>query len=78
MSARRGRPRLAEGEGRSVVFTLRLTELEHADIELAARLSGEPVSRWAREALLQEAHFIKYRTDITPSRRQSGRSRKPA
>ena len=76
MSAARGRPRLAEGEGRTVVFTLRLTDLEHIDLEIAARLSGQPVTRWARDVLLSEARFAKHITDVRTSDRRPTKAKR--
>jgi len=50
-----GRPPLPEGEAKSVVFTLRITEAERAELEAAAKLDDEPVTRWARNALVEHA-----------------------
>ena len=47
-----GRPPLAAGEAREIVFTLRLTEGERDAIVEAAQRMGEPATRWARSALM--------------------------
>lgn len=48
-----GRPPLPEGQAKSRVFTLRLTEDEHRAIVAAA--GAVPPTVWARETLLQAA-----------------------
>ncbi len=52
MTAKRGRPALAEGKGRDVLFTIRLTKAERAAIAKAAASAGKPETRWARETLV--------------------------
>jgi len=47
-----GRPPLPEGEVREIVFTLRLSEAERDRIVEAAKLAGQPATRWARETLV--------------------------
>ncbi len=51
----RGRPPLAEGGARDVVFTLRLAEAERDELVAAAERAGKPVTQWARETLLAAA-----------------------
>jgi hypothetical protein len=46
-----GRPKLPKGEARSV-FSLRFSQAERKKIETAAKKSGEPLTQWARNALL--------------------------
>jgi hypothetical protein len=50
-----GRPALAEGTARTAVFALKLSEKERAEIDSAAERAGVPVTRWAREAMLERA-----------------------
>ena len=50
-----GRPALPEGEARGVVFTVRVSASERDEIVEAARVAGQPVTRWARETLLSAA-----------------------
>ncbi len=50
-----GRPPLPDGEAREVVFTLRLSDAEREEIVEAARRSGQPATKWARETLLSRA-----------------------
>jgi uncharacterized protein (DUF1778 family) len=52
VKAKMGRPKLADGKAREVVFTLRLSPEERAAIEVAAKIAGKPVTQWARSALL--------------------------
>jgi hypothetical protein len=52
-----GRPPLANGRAKGVVFTLRLSHEELSEILSAATRSGQPVSRWAREVLLKTARI---------------------
>ena len=52
MKARMGRPPLAEGKARVVVFTLRLSREERDAIVAAVELTGKPPTLWAREVLL--------------------------
>lgn len=47
-----GRPALAEGTARTIVFTLKVSEDERTAIEAAAERAGKPVTQWAREMLL--------------------------
>lgn len=46
-----GRPKLPKNE-KKTVFSLRLSAIEATQIERAAKQAGEPVTRWARTALL--------------------------
>jgi hypothetical protein len=50
-----GRPPLADGKARTIVFTLRLSLEEQDAVVAAAARSGEPVTRWAREILTRAA-----------------------
>jgi len=50
-----GRPPKAPGEAREVVFTMRLTEAERAELAEAAGAAGVPPTQWARETLLRIA-----------------------
>jgi hypothetical protein len=52
MTAKRGRPPLADGKGRDVLFTIRLTRAERAAIAKAAASTGKPETRWARDTLV--------------------------
>jgi len=52
---RMGRPPLAEGTAREIVFTLRLTEAERDAIAAAAARQQKPVTQWARLLLLAAA-----------------------
>jgi predicted HicB family RNase H-like nuclease len=47
-----GRPPLAEGKARRIVFTVRISAEEHEAFVAAAERAGQPVTQWAREALL--------------------------
>ena len=47
-----GRPPLAEGQAKEVIFTMRLNPEERDAIVAAAKRAGKPVRQWAREALL--------------------------
>lgn len=49
-----GRPPLPKGEVRAV-FSVRFSNAEKATVEKAAKRAGEPVTRWARNALLAAA-----------------------
>ena len=51
----RGRPSLAGGTAKTVVFSLKLSAEEKVAIVAAAERSGKPVTQWAREALLAAA-----------------------
>jgi uncharacterized protein (DUF1778 family) len=55
VKARMGRPPLAEGKARDIVFTLRLAPDERDAIEAAAERAGKPVTQWARELLIGAA-----------------------
>jgi predicted HicB family RNase H-like nuclease len=55
VKARMGRPPLAEGKAREIVFTLRLSPEERDAIVAAAARMGNPVTQWARGALLAAA-----------------------
>jgi uncharacterized protein (DUF1778 family) len=48
-----GRPPLADGKARGIVFTLRLSADERDAIETAAEQTRKPVTQWAREILLE-------------------------
>ena len=50
-----GRPPLAPGSAREIVFTIRLTEAERDAIVRAAKTSGGAPTKWAREALVAAA-----------------------
>lgn len=50
-----GRPPLEEGKAKALVFTLRLSSAERAEIEQAAQRAGVPVTQWARSILLASA-----------------------
>jgi hypothetical protein len=51
----RGRPKLPEGEARSVFVSTRLSPEEHQEIVTAIRKSGKKKSDWLRGALLGKA-----------------------
>jgi predicted HicB family RNase H-like nuclease len=50
-----GRPPLAEGRVKGIIFTMRLNPEERDAIVAAAEREGKPVRQWAREALLRAA-----------------------
>lgn len=50
-----GRPPLAAGLAKDVVFTLRISEAERDLIAAAAQQAGKAPTRWAREVLLERA-----------------------
>jgi hypothetical protein len=50
--ARIGRPPLAEGKARDIVFTVRVSPEERQAFVAAAERSGQPVTQWARDALV--------------------------
>jgi predicted HicB family RNase H-like nuclease len=50
-----GRPPLADGKARAVVFTLRLSPEERDALVAAAERDGKPVTPWARETLMHAA-----------------------
>jgi predicted HicB family RNase H-like nuclease len=50
-----GRPKLPKGEAKKV-FSLRFSKPEREQIKHAAKKAGEPVTKWAREALLRAAN----------------------
>jgi hypothetical protein len=52
VKARMGRPPLADGKAREIVFTIRLAEAERDQVAEAARRAGRPASAWARDVLL--------------------------
>ena len=52
MKARMGRPPLAEGRAKEIIFTMRLSSEERDAIVVAAERAGKPVRQWARETLL--------------------------
>jgi hypothetical protein len=54
-AAKRGRPPLAVGAAKDVMFCVRLTPDERAALVAAAALASLPVSEWARRALLGQA-----------------------
>ena len=47
-----GRPPLAEGRAKEIIFTMRLSSEERDAIVVAAERAGKPVRQWARETLL--------------------------
>jgi hypothetical protein len=47
-----GRPSFPEGQAKSVLFSLRLSQTERDAIERAAEAAGENASEWARRTLL--------------------------
>lgn len=49
-----GRPKLPKGEGKKV-FSIRLSKHERDKIKHAAGKAGEPLTKWARKALLAAA-----------------------
>ena len=49
-----GRPPLPKGEARGV-FCVRLSDSERAAVDAAAKKADEPVTQWARNALLAAA-----------------------
>ncbi len=49
-----GRPTLPKDEKRKV-FSLRFSKPEREKIKAAAKRAGEPMTKWAREALLAAA-----------------------
>ena len=55
MKARMGRPPMAEGEAKGVIFTVRLNPQERDALVAAAERARKPVRQWAREALLAAA-----------------------
>ena len=50
-----GRPPLAEGKARGIIFTVRVSPEERDTILAAAKRTGQPVTQWARDALLRTA-----------------------
>ncbi len=50
-----GRPPLADGKAREIVFTLRLSSEERDALLVAAERAGKPVTQWARSSLLRAA-----------------------
>ncbi len=50
-----GRPPLPDGAAREIVFTLRISATERDAMAEAAKLAGKPVTRWAREVLVERA-----------------------
>jgi uncharacterized protein (DUF1778 family) len=50
-----GRPPLAEGKAKGIVFTLRLSQDEQSALVAAAERAGKPVTQWARNVLLAAA-----------------------
>jgi hypothetical protein len=48
---KRGRPKLPKGEGRTHVFSLRLSDKDFRDYEKACELMKIPFADWVREAL---------------------------
>lgn len=54
-SKRMGRPPLAEGAARAIIFTLRLSPDERDEVLAAAARDGIGARRWAREVLLAAA-----------------------
>ncbi len=64
VAPRLGRPPLPDGEARSVVFTLRLTDSERDAIVSAAARAGTPATRWARETILASARSTEPDDDV--------------
>jgi hypothetical protein len=58
-----GRPPLAEGKAKEIVFTLRLSPEERDEIVEASKRVGKPARVWARDVLLLAAH-----RECTPQR----------
>jgi hypothetical protein len=52
---RRGRPKLPEGQARSLVLPIRLNKEEYSLIQEAAKKSGQDPFQWMREQLLLDA-----------------------
>ena len=52
MKARIGRPPLADGKAKEVIFTMRLNQEERDAIVAAAERAGKPIRQWARETLV--------------------------
>ena len=50
-----GRPRLAKGEGKGSVITIRLQKVERKTVGDAAKRAGVKLSEWARNTLLAAA-----------------------
>ena len=53
--SRRGRPKMAKGQARGSVVTVRLLKTERKAIGIAAVAAGKRVSDWIREILLSAA-----------------------
>ena len=58
MKARMGRPPLADGKTKAIVFTLRLSVEERQAIVAAAERAGAKPTLWARGVLVREAEMI--------------------
>ena len=52
---RTGRPSLAEGKARGIVFTVRLLLEERRQIDAAAKAKQLKVTDWARKCLIKQA-----------------------
>jgi hypothetical protein len=52
VKARIGRPPLADGKAKEVIFTMRLNQEERDAIVAAAERAGKPIRQWARETLV--------------------------
>jgi hypothetical protein len=55
MSRGPGRPALPAGKAKASMFAVRLTDAERAAIDDAAKRANQPVTAWARAALLRAA-----------------------
>ena len=53
-----GRPPLAEGRAKGIVFTLRLSPADRDAIVAAAERAGKPVTQWARDLLIGAAELV--------------------
>jgi uncharacterized protein (DUF1778 family) len=53
-----GRKKLPPGKAREKPLRIRLTEMERALVDRAARLKGSTTSAWARDGLLRLAQKI--------------------
>lgn len=52
---RMGRPALPEGDARTRVFSVRITDVERKEIDKAAAIAGESAGDWARRVLSDAA-----------------------
>ena len=56
-----GRPLLPKGKAKATILSVRLSPEERAAIDVAAAVSGEKASAWARRVLLTAATRIAIR-----------------